>query len=296
MRRAFRGAAGFLALCLPACGSSSTGPSDLPSLPVLQSPVGGTQVTTDSPTFTVRNAKGYDAGEANYAFRVAITPTNREIATLTVPAGSGTTSATFPTPLLRGALLSWRVTATSSAGQASSDTATFRLPPVACLSGRDPYAKRVVDWWIPACSLAQNHYNDPNQCLGPPDAGGFGPDSYFGFMSLGFGGYVSVDMEGCAVDGPGDDLRVYQSVSGEPITLYASGSLGGPWVLVESRKFCGRRTAGIFSNHCDFDLGLAGIEEARYFKVEDGELYPCPGDTVTEGADFDAIEIRNQTP
>ena len=41
----------------------------------------------------------------------------------------------------------------------------------------------------------------------------------------------------------------------------------------------------------DFDLGAAEIQEARYFRIQDGELFPCPGDTVTEGADIDAIEI-----
>jgi hypothetical protein len=62
-------------------------------------------------------------------------------------------------------------------------------------------------------------------------------------------------------------------------------------VLVEFRKPCGVHSHGLFSNHFDFDLAKAGIDEARYFRVEDGELFPCPGGTVTEGADFDAIEI-----
>ena len=53
----------------------------------------------------------------------------------------------------------------------------------------------VVDWWMPACSLARNRYNDPNEVLGPPDAVNLGgQDNYLGFMSLGQGGYVTVDM------------------------------------------------------------------------------------------------------
>jgi hypothetical protein len=32
------------------------------------------------------------------------------------------------------------------------------------------------------------------------------------------------------------------------------------------------------------------VTQARYVRVEDGELYPCPGDTVSEGADLDAVQ------
>ena len=47
------------------------------------------------------------------------------------------------------------------------------------------------------------------------------------------------------------------------------------------------------AGHCGFDLGDAGLEEARYFRVQDGELFPCPGDTPRDGADIDAVEILN---
>jgi hypothetical protein len=44
-------------------------------------------------------------------------------------------------------------------------------------------------------------------------------------------------------------------------------------------------------------LRSGGLAEARYFKIEDGELYPClAGGTLTEGADIDAIEILNLKP
>lgn len=282
---------------LSACGGPNpTAPDNLPAQPLLVSPVGGVQVSTDTPTLTVQNAKGFDQGQADYTFRVAILANDREIATATVSAGRGTTSATLATPLLRGATLAWKVVGHNATGEVSSGTGTFRLPAVQCGLTSDPYAKSVVEWWLPACSLAQNHYNNPLEVLGPPNGGGKAPDSYFGFMSLGEGGHVTVDMEACAVDAPGDDIRVYQTVSNEPVTLYASGSPGGPFVLVDSRKLCGVKTPGISSNHCDFDLASAGLEEARYLRIEDGELYPCPGDTVTEGADIDAVEILHRKP
>ncbi len=159
--------------------------------------------------------------------------------------------------------------------------------------GTGSYAVSVVDWWLPQCSLEHNGYNDPQQVLGPPDAVSLGAkDRYRGFMSLGQGGYVTVDMGGPVADGPGADVRVFQTVSGEPVTLYAATNPQGPFMLVGLRRPCGDRTPGVYSNHCDFDLHDAGLTEARYFKIEDGEIYPClEGGTITEGADIDAIQV-----
>lgn len=167
-----------------------------------------------------------------------------------------------------------------------------------CLAGRSAFAKRVVEWSVPACSLAQNHYNDPLQVLGPPDAGGSGPDAYFGFMSLGFGGHVTVDMEACAADGAGPDLRVYQMVSQESVTVYAAVTAAGPFLLLGARIPCATRVPGnLQRRYCDFDLAVAGLPSARYLRVEDGELTPCAdAGTVTEGADIDAVELLHQLP
>jgi len=159
------------------------------------------------------------------------------------------------------------------------------------------YATRVVDWWVPQCSLEHNSYNDPAEVLGPPNAESLGgvKDKYSGMMSLGQAGYVVVELASPARDGEGPDLRVYQTTASEPVTLYASTSPTGPFVLVGLRVGCGSRTKDVYSNHCDFDLGPAGIHEARYVKVEDGEIYPClAGTTATEGADIDAIEVLNR--
>jgi hypothetical protein len=161
------------------------------------------------------------------------------------------------------------------------------------------YAMFVVDWWMPRCSLESNAYTDPNAVLGPPDAVSLSvPDHYTGMMSLGQGGYVTVDMGVSAVDGPTADVRVFQTTSNEPVTLYAATGPQGPFTLVGLQVRCGVRTGGgVFSNHCDFDLHGAGLAEARYFKIEDGEIYPClERGTVTEGGDIDAIQILNQKP
>jgi hypothetical protein len=256
--------------------------------PTLLEPASGATLDTDTPLFMARNARGFDFGEADYTFRVVVASTERQVATLTVPAGRETTTVRFEGPLLRGATLAWSVSAVDLTGaETASGTATFRLPPVDCEPTSDPYAKSVEGFWVPAVCLAQNIYNDPEEALGPPDFE-VGPDRFYGFVSLGNGGWVDVDMEGCAVDGEGRDVRVWQAVSNEPVTLFASSSPEGPWVLVQYRNRCGGR--------CGFDLAEAGIEEARYFRVQDGELYPCPGDTESEGADIDAVEILNPAP
>jgi len=281
-------------LALGACGDDT---GSLPATPELVSPVGGAAVDTDNPVFTITNARGFDSGDTTYTFDVVVATTGRAVGTVTVAAGPAQTAVRFPDPLLRGALLQWSVTGRTTAGsEVSSGTATFRLPPVDCQATSDPYAKSVEGFWVPAVCLAGNVLNDPQAALGPPDAGRDGGGGYYGFVSLGDGGFVDLDMQACAVDADGFDVRVFQSVSSEPVTLFASSSPAGPWVLVESRKPCGQLNPGTFSRRCDFDLADAGIEEARYFRVQDGELFPCPGGTNTEGADIDAVEILSVKP
>jgi hypothetical protein len=285
-----------LAGFVPACGTDVPPPPDLPAQPVLIEPLGGAQVTSDTPVFKVQNAKGFDSGQAQYTFVITNASGTRTLQTFTIPAGAQKTAAIPPSKLPRSLNLTWSVTARGPQGTVTSPSATFRTPAVACVSGRDPYAKAVVDWFVPDCSLAVNLYNDPNEVLGRPDAGGQAPDDYFGFLSLGDTGYVTVDTETCAVDQPGNDVRIYQTTGREPVTLYASGSPDGPFTLVGSRVGCGLIDTRLFSHYCDFDLAEGGLEEARYFKIEDGEHYPCPGDTPTEGADIDAIQILHPKP
>jgi hypothetical protein len=111
-------------------------------------------------------------------------------------------------------------------------------------------------------------------------------------VSLGQAGFVVVDMGAEFADGPGADVRVFQTTTGEPVTLYASLQAAGPFSLVGLRVPCGARSPGIFSNHCDFDLADARLGSARYLKIEDGEIYPClAGSTATEGADIDAVQL-----
>jgi hypothetical protein len=203
------------------------------------------------------------------------------------------------TVILTGAALA--VSCASGGGGPTPPTPVSPSPSptaAACPPLTDPYAKAVVDLYLLACSRAQNFYNDPAEVLGPPNAVALGPkDAYTGMLSLGQDGYVTVDMGGCAANLAGDDVRVYQIAGSEPVTVYASMSPTGPFALLERDKVCGTRMPGSqIIRYCEFDLAAAGLAEARYFRIEDGEHYPCPGDTNTEGADIDAVQILHPRP
>ena len=164
--------------------------------------------------------------------------------------------------------------------------------PTPCAPAVSPYAVAVAEWWIPASSLAQNIYNNPQEAVGAPNVGGFGPSDFTGFVSLGFGGHVTVDLGGCVTDIPGNDLRIYQAVSSEPLSVYVATSPDGPFTLL--RPFfqdCGTRVQGdAVKRQCEFDLASAAVRLARYVRVEDAEIFPCPCGTESEGADLDAVQ------
>ena len=164
--------------------------------------------------------------------------------------------------------------------------------PTPCAPATSPYAVAVAEWWIPASSLAQNIYNDPQQALGAPNVGGFGPSNFTGFVSLGYGGHVTVDLGGCVTDVAGNDLRIYQAVSSEPLSVYVSTSAEGPFtLLLPYFQDCGTRVPGNrLMGYCEFDLASAAVPKARYVRVEDGEIFPCPCGTASEGADLDAVQ------
>ena len=55
--------------------------------------------------------------------------TDRQVATLTVPAGRSTTSVRFPEPLLRGATLAWSVTAVTAGDRTRVVINLFEMVP-----------------------------------------------------------------------------------------------------------------------------------------------------------------------
>lgn len=270
-------------------------PATLGPLPVLTTPAPGTAVTADTPTFTVRNASGFTSAEgATYTFEVFRPTSGAPIAQFAAPAGAATTSGTPASALPRGMNLAVRVTARTATASVEMPAQRFGSAAVACAARGDGYAKAVADSFLPVCRTMPNFYSDPREALGPPNAVALGgKDNYSGIVSLGDRGYVTVDMEACAADAPGADLRVHQAVGSEPVSVYVAGSPAGPFVEVAWRAPCGERLGGSATNrYCDFDLGAADVREARYVKVEDGEHFPCAeAGTNTEGADLDAVQI-----
>ena len=300
-----RGALLLLAAALTACCGSDSGGGPTPPTspgpplgaePVPLSPIDDAQVTSDNPAFTVRNAQGFDQGQAQYRFEILTRGKGTVVVSVTVPAGRTTTTATLPAP--RGMDVMWRATAVGPAGEVASRTETFVMPAVECPALGDGWAKDVVDVLLPFCPQMPNIYNDPADVLGPWDAGGFGPLNFFGFLSLGEEGHVTVDMAACATDAAGPDLRVFQAVGSEPVTVYAAGTPAGPFVLLGADRTCGVRIPGTATTrYCDFDLADGEVKEARYFKIVDAERFPCEdAGTPSEGADIDAVRILQAGP
>ncbi len=171
--------------------------------------------------------------------------------------------------------------ASDSVTEQARETAVVLPPCTGTLAKINAVA--VVDWWIPQESLAVNRYNNPQEGLGSPNASGDADTGYEGFVSLGAAGYVTLDMGGCVPDGPGPDVRVFQAIASEPVTLYASASPSGPFARLGYRVTCTR--------NCDFDFADAEgpLQSVRYLKVEDGELFASNGAGGSNGADLDAV-------
>ena len=103
-----------------------------------------------------------------------------------------------------------------------------------------------------------------------------------------------MDMEACAA-GP---ARAPTCASTSPWPRSRSpstrrGSPTGPFQLLGYRVRCGTRVPGIpLAATATSTSAAAEVQEARYFKVQDGELYPSARATPpSEGADIDAVEI-----
>lgn len=141
------------------------------------------------------------------------------------------------------------------------------------------YANRVVD---------ERHTltNEANVVLGAPEF------TFSGVMVLG-DGYVVVDMgEGEeVVDGPGDDLRVWET----GVEYYGHFGRGGKmdelYEVLVSADLKEWVSLGRKRGTSDFDLGRWGVPVARYVKIvgdsEGNIVYSNPG------PDIDAVEALN---
>jgi carboxypeptidase D len=149
---------------------------------------------------------------------------------------------------------------------------------VALSPGGNRYAYQIVWAYIydPYPSGGgSNFINNPTEviaALGPNDGQ---------FASLGKGGSVCVDMaeSGEILNGPENDLTVYEGETPEGYTVYVSqtGEWSGTWVSL-----------GSATGTASFDLATGGVQRARYVKILDdnvGNAYE-----TNPGFDLDSIQ------
>lgn len=137
-----------------------------------------------------------------------------------------------------------------------------------------------------------NQYTDSSEALGPPNAGEFPPQSrnYYGFVSLGIDGSILLRMAMPVADGPGMDIRVYQSVANEPLEVWVAPSMTDEFVSL-GIKNCGRH-GGPFDQYCEFDIKSSGYKVIRYVFIKDKQRTQIPDIYCyeTAGADIDAVQ------
>jgi len=148
---------------------------------------------------------------------------------------------------------------------------------------------------------ATNAYVDPTQALGAPNAGneGGGKLEFHGFTSLGVNGSMTLFMGSCIQDLPGDDLRVFQSVSTEGLEVQVSQNMDGPFVSLGTVE-C-KDGPPVFTGSCGFDLAGSGLNNVRVVKIIDREALffqgaQCDNAGPSPGADIDAVEVIHPAP
>jgi hypothetical protein len=85
------------------------------------------------------------------------------------------------------------------------------------------------------------------EVIGPPDNQ---------FYSIGKNGWIVFDMQELVVDGPGDDIIVFEGdATPEGFTLYAGATMDGPWILI-----------GEGMGTTSFDFAGTSVSEAQVFQ------------------------------
>ena len=100
--------------------------------------------------------------------------------------------------------------------------------------------------------------------------------------SIGRNGWVVVDMQYPVVEGPGNDIKIYEGdVSAEGYTCFVGEFIDGPWYSL-----------GTASGTTEFDISVTGLVEAQFVKiVDDGDGVQTAPDA---GFDLDAVEALEQ--
>lgn len=152
----------------------------------------------------------------------------------------------------------------------------------------NPYAAEVVSY-----TLGRNHIesNAPQNALDRPEGGGQ-KDSAPNFASLGVGYSLTVKMAENILNGPGPDVRVYETTYGvhipESAQVFASQD-GNNFMFLGNATNLPRPSDTTIT-----DLDLGSLEWARYLKIVDTTTASLPGaDVQTEAFDVDGLEAIN---
>ncbi|MBI9039536.1 MAG: T9SS type A sorting domain-containing protein [Bacteroidales bacterium] len=131
---------------------------------------------------------------------------------------------------------------------------------------------------ISSCQIPDNNHDDEGNTPGIIGA----PDNIN--YSIGKNGWIVIDMQFPILDGPGNDIIVFEGdTSPEGFTCYASESMDGPW-----------HELGDGEGTSEFDLVNGGIFQAQFFKIKDDGDGSASGDNA--GFDLDAVAALEQIP
>lgn len=186
-------------------------------------------------------------------------------------------------------------------------------------AGRDEaWASHIVAF-TPGEGAGYGQDRSPDIVLGPPRGGGHTRGS-LDVLSLGIGGEITLELERAAIDGPGDDLVVFENaffaVGGPTATIFAEPGFvsvseeGATFVdfpcVPEAPSYAG--CAGAHAVYADgalgpvdltdvertggdrFDLGTIGVARARFVRIRDSGVGPRFGGS-SEGFDLDALGV-----
>lgn len=122
--------------------------------------------------------------------------------------------------------------------------------------------------------------SDSSKALGSPDCSNH-PD---GFVSLGFGGYIILEMDGGILNIPGNDLRICETTFG-PRSCASYPEVARIYV---SQDLINWNDLGTICQ--DGEVDIAPLPWIRYVKIEDETDPTAFGTQVVDGFDVDGIQ------
>lgn len=118
----------------------------------------------------------------------------------------------------------------------------------------------------------------------PTDSDQPGPINY---VSLGFGGEITLMLSDALADGPGDDFRIVETTYNAKCNRYPERA-----EIFVSQDGCNFVCLGVTCHDGSFDLAGAGLEWIRYVKIHDISpiTHPFSNDNQANGYDVDGIQ------